>query len=66
MKFKFSVDDIVKLEDGRRGKILKILYDSDSGVRYQVEMNSIDFVTNEIVPGHITLPEDQLEKYEKK
>lgn len=66
MKFKFSVGDMVKLEDGRRGVVLKVLYDSDNGTRYQVEMKSINFVTNEIVPGFITQSEGELEKYEEK
>lgn len=64
MKFKFQLEDNVKLPDGRHGLVKKVLFDSDSGVRYQVSMNSVDFKTNEIVSGHITVAEEDLEKYE--
>lgn len=63
MKFKFSVGEVVQLQDGRHGEVLKILYDSDRGTRYQVSMNSVDFKTNEIIPGFITQSENELEKY---
>lgn len=63
MKFKFSVGDLVQLEDGRHGEVLKVLYDSDNGTRYQVAMNSVNFTTNEIIPGFITQSEEKLEKY---
>lgn len=63
MKFNFSVGDVVKLEDGRHGEVLKVLYDSENGVRYQVAMNSVDFTTNEIIPGFTTQSEEKLEKY---
>ena len=62
MKFKFQVGDKVKLQDGRVGDILTVLYDSDNGTRYRVSMYSVDFSTNQPVSGAITVKEDEIVK----
>ena len=65
MKFKFQVGDKVKLQDGRIGDVLTVLYDSDNGTRYRVSMYSVDFVTNQPAVGAITLKEDELELHKE-
>lgn len=67
MEHKFNVGDKVKIvSDGRIGKILTVLFDSNNGLRYRIEMNSVDFVANEVISGAVTMTEDNLEKVKEK
>lgn len=62
MKPKFELGQDVKIvADGRKGMVKNVLFDSFNGLRYQVMIKSLNFTTNEIIDGTITLKEDELE-----